>query len=159
VKRDDMSCVYTEYAWDMGWCDPCASQPLSPDELRALGVWWLGETPAPGANPTPFVTRLHVRYDRDHFPQDLVLQETADRTNFQARYVLRHEWTGGGECANARQYRLGLPQRREKEARTLADLTGWELDTIRDNMDLQANWTHRGERFDEVKWWESLWKN
>ena len=159
VKRDDMSCVYTEYAWDMGWCDPCASQPLSPDELRALGVWWLGETPAPGANPTPFVTRLHVRYDRDHFPQDLVLQETADRTNFQARYVLRHEWTGGGECANARQYRLGLPQRREKEARTLADLTGWELDTIRDNMELQANWTRRGERFDEVKWWEGLWKN
>ena len=42
---------------------------------------------------------------------------------------------------------------------TLADLTGWELDTIRDNMELQANWTRRGERFDEVKWWEGLWKN
>ena len=31
---------------------------------------------------TPFLTRLHVRYDRAHFPQDLVLQETADRVNF-----------------------------------------------------------------------------
>ncbi len=159
VAKDDMSCVYTEYAWDMGWCDPCASQPLSPDELRALGVWWLDETPAPGAQATPFVTRLHVRYDRDHFPQDLVFQETADRTNFQARYVLRHEWTGGGDCANARAYRLGLPKRREKDARTLADLTGWELDRIRDNMDLRANWTHEGERFDSVQWWEHIWKN
>ena len=42
-----------------------------------------------------FVTRLHVRYDGAHFPEDLVFQETGDRTNFQGRYVLRHAWTGG----------------------------------------------------------------
>ena len=41
-----------------------------------------------------FLTRLHVRYDAAHFPEDLVFQETADRTNFQGRYVLRHEWKG-----------------------------------------------------------------
>ena len=40
------------------------------------------------------MTRLHVRYDAAHFPEDLVFQETADRTNFQGRYVLRHEWKG-----------------------------------------------------------------
>ena len=40
------------------------------------------------------MTRLHVRYDDAHFPEDLVFQETADRTNFQGRYVLRHEWKG-----------------------------------------------------------------
>jgi hypothetical protein len=34
VKKNDMSVVFTEYAWDMGWCDPCASAPLSPEELR-----------------------------------------------------------------------------------------------------------------------------
>jgi hypothetical protein len=159
VRKDEMSVVYTEYAWDMGWCDPCASEPLSQQELEGLGVWWLNDAAQPGATNVPFVTRLHVRYDRQHFPQDLVFQETADRTNFQARYVLRHEWTGGGDCSNARQYRLGLPKRREKEAATLAELTGWELDRIRDNMDLQANWTHQGERFDNVEWWERLWKN
>jgi len=159
ARKDELSVVYTEYAWDMGWCDPCASQPLSPDELRALGVWWLDDTPAPGTSPTPFLTRLHVRYDRAHFPQDLVLQETADRANFQARYILRHEWTGDGDCANAREYRLGLPQRREKEARTLAELTGWELPEIRERMALQSDWTHRGERLDTVQWWERIWKN
>ena len=159
VKKDDMSVVYTEYAWDMGWCDPCASQPLSQEELRGLGVWWLDDTPAPGTTQIPFMTRLHVRYDRAHFPQDLVFQETADRTNFQARYVLRHEWTGGGECANARQYRLGLPKRRQKEAVTLAELTGWQLERIRNDMALTANWTRQGERLDSVEWWESIWKN
>ena len=32
-----------------------------------------------------FVTRLHVRYDANSFPEDLVLQETKDRSNFQGR--------------------------------------------------------------------------
>ncbi len=41
VKREDMRAVFQEYAWDMGWCDPCASDPLTADELRGLGVFWL----------------------------------------------------------------------------------------------------------------------
>jgi hypothetical protein len=144
---------------DNGWCDPCASEPQSQHQLKALGEWWLDDAPEPGTNNVPFVTRLHVRYDRAHFPQDLVFQETADRTNFQARYVLRHEWTGGGDCANARQYRVGLPKRREKEARTLAELTGWRIEKIRGDMDLLADWTRQGERIDSAQWWEKIWKN
>src|ERR1700687_5349270 len=33
--------VFTEYCWDMSWCDPCAADPLSPEELREAGVFWL----------------------------------------------------------------------------------------------------------------------
>ena len=77
----------------MSWCDPCAADPLSNDELRQLGVFWAdGSAAASRANV--FLTRLHVRYDDAHFPEDLVFQETADRANFQGRYVLRHAWTG-----------------------------------------------------------------
>ena len=47
VTKENMSTVFTEYAWDMGWCDPCAADPLSQDELRNLGVFWLGEAPQP----------------------------------------------------------------------------------------------------------------
>ena len=100
VRKEQMRAVFLEYAWDMGWCDPCAANPLSADELRQLGVFWLttaDPTPARGpGRPVPppaqdvFLTRLHVRYDADHFPEDLTFQETADRTNFQGRYVLRH---------------------------------------------------------------------
>jgi hypothetical protein len=31
-----MTAVFLEYAWDMNWCDPCAADPLSQDELRKL---------------------------------------------------------------------------------------------------------------------------
>src|SRR6202000_3312071 len=29
VNREDMSVLFTEYSWDMGWCDPCAADPLT----------------------------------------------------------------------------------------------------------------------------------
>ena len=149
VTKENMSTVFTEYAWDMGWCDPCAADPLSTDELRNLGVFWLGESgqplpPGPAGRPTimrprpqdVFVTRLHVRYDDAHFPEDLVFQETADRTNFQGRYVLRHEWKGeASACEAARRYVADLPQRREREAQALASLTGWDISEIRKAMD------------------------
>src|ERR1043166_7123004 len=28
VKREDMRAVFVEYAWDLGWCDPCAAKPM-----------------------------------------------------------------------------------------------------------------------------------
>lgn len=56
-----------------------------------------------------FMTRLHVRYDAAHFPEDLVFQETADRSNFQARYVLRHEWQGRRFVSRRRTLSHGRP--------------------------------------------------
>jgi hypothetical protein len=85
-----------------------------------------------------FVTRLHVRYDRDHFPEDLAFQETADRTNFQGRYVLRHAWTGQPSCDAGRAYVVALPGRLEKEAQNLATLTGWDVNDVRRKMGGQA---------------------
>ena len=155
VRREGMEVVFTEYAWDMGWCDPCASEPLSVDELRALGCFWLNDATR-GAGQTPFITRLHVRYDAAHFPEDLVFQETADRTNFQGRYVIRHEWKGEADCPGAREYRATLPDRRAREARNLAELTGWDLNKIRSKMAVAADWSRPADR---MRWWERMWKN
>jgi hypothetical protein len=133
MEIEHMQTILTEYAWDLGWCDPCSSDPLPKGELRKLGVDWLEgpdeERPSEG---NVFVTRLHVRYDREHFPEDLVFQETGDKTNFQGRYVLRHPWRGEAKCEAARDYLKGLPKRREGEARTLASLTGWSIEEIRE---------------------------
>ncbi len=41
VDRENERAVFLEYAWDMNWCDPCAADPLSQQELRELGVFWL----------------------------------------------------------------------------------------------------------------------
>jgi hypothetical protein len=142
VKKEDMRAVFTEYAWDMSFCDPCAANPLSSQELQQLGADWTGGGAVPfprnlfpGSGPQPvFLTRLHLRYDKEHFPEDLVFQETGDRTNFQGRYVLRHAWGGEDACSAVTQYRQQLAQRRENEARTLASLTGWRIEDIRRQM-------------------------
>ena len=155
VKKVDLRAVFTEYAWDMNWCDPCAAEPLSFEELRSLGVFWLTEDPpnriTSGARDA-FVTRMHVRYDAEGFPEDLILQETADSNNFQARYVLRHPWQGDRECPATEEYRRAVLQRQEIEARQLADLTGWDLDEIRAQM-------HLGPKTGgiEERWWQKIW--
>ena len=168
VDRHDMRAVFLEYAWDMNWCDPCAADPLSREELTELGVFWLGggrETPKgrPTVMPPPgggaqdvFLTRLHLRYDGAHFPEDLVFQETADRQNFQGRYVLRHPWTGDSRCEEERAYRRELPRRWEKEAQTLASLTGWDIADIRRKMNLKAGTQVPAEPDDDEPWWKKI---
>jgi hypothetical protein len=166
VVKDDMRTVFLEYAWDMGWCDPCAAEPLSQEELRGLGVFWLGSGGAdPAARPGRpgrfgggggtgvFLSRLHVRYDAAHFPEDLVFQETGDRESFQGRYVLNHPWKGGGTCQAAAAYQRSLRGRWEKEARSLASLTGWSIEEIRAQMNLPAGTARTGDE----PWWKGLW--
>lgn len=163
VKRESERGVFMEYAWDMNWCDPCAANPLSAEELRGLGVFWQ-DSPvpmprgkgfiAPSQTQNVFLTRLHVRYDAAHFPEDLTFQETSDRSNFQARYILRHPWTGADECPAATAYRQQLRERYEREAQTLANLTGWNIGDIRKQMNIAS--LPVGE---EKKWYQKLWSN
>jgi hypothetical protein len=139
VRDADMRAVFTEYAWDTGGCDPCASQPPSPAELAELGTEWAGSQAAAGPGRVAgvgglFVTRLHVRYDAAHFPEDLALMETHDRSNFQARYVLRHPWRGSAACPQATEYRNALQDRFKDEAKNLATLTGWPVQEITQQM-------------------------
>jgi hypothetical protein len=148
VRRQNMNTVFIEYAWDMNWCDPCAADPLSREELKKLGVFWLDNDNNSGGASNAFITRLHVRYDRDHFPDDLVFQTTGDRSNYQARYVLHHPWNGPSECAAATDYRRTLEERREQEARNLNELTGWNINTVRRKMNLTTGAAR------EKKWWE-----
>ena len=171
VNRHDMSAVFLEYAWDMAWCDPCAADPLNAEELQELGVFWLDggngrgrPRPLPGRptilppGPAPqdvFLTRLHLRYDGEHFPEDLVFQETADRENFQGRYILRHPWTGKANCPAARTYRAELRERRERDAQTLASLTGWDIAKIRGKMSMKAEGPADD---DDTPWWKAIWK-
>lgn len=158
VKRESERSAFLEYAWDMNWCDPCAADPLSAEELRGLGVFWQDDNGRVGNDKGQaqhvFLTRLHVRYDAAHFPEDLLFQETSDRANFQARYILRHPWTGTDECPAATAYRRQLRERYEREAQTLATLTGWNIGKIRKAMNL-ASWPS-GE---EKKWYQRLWTN
>ncbi|HEV2719288.1 MAG TPA: DUF2330 domain-containing protein, partial [Thermoanaerobaculia bacterium] len=151
VRREEMRAVFLEYAWNSQWCDPCASDPLSNKELHELGVWWAPNDSNRGGTES-FVTRLHVRYDRAHFPEDLVFQETGDQQNFQARYVLHHPWKGKAACPAAEQYQQTLKVRQETEAKNVAHLTGWKIDSVRKKMNIAAV-----TPAPKKHWWETLW--
>jgi hypothetical protein len=117
TRTEDYRTVFTEYFWNMGWCDPCAAPPLSQEELTKAGVFWLGgdaaqnfnamKTPRPVVPPTYYggaepvmLTRLHVRYTSRTFPEDLMFTQTGDTQNWQARYVIQNPYGGSiSECA------------------------------------------------------------
>ncbi|MGC1344344.1 MAG: DUF2330 domain-containing protein [Candidatus Binataceae bacterium] len=169
VALNDNRAVFTEYVWNMSWCDPCAGPPLSPEDLRALGVFWLGDGagvyngPSPRRGPyvpmyrrfTPgavILTRLHVRYSADTFPEDLMFQETQDQESYQARYVIRDRWTGSPDaCPRAREYFERVHAEQSQEAQNLAELTGWDLNAI-------MKQTGYSESPAQPPWWQGLWQ-
>lgn len=123
--KEDRKVAFLEYAWDMASCDPCSAEPLSNSELKDAGVFWGDKS------NNVFITRLHVRYTRDKFPEDLIFQETSNKENFQGRYILQHPFTGEAKCATGREYKRRLNKRFEQEAQTLAKLTNWNIRDIR----------------------------
>ena len=135
VARDGMSAVYLEYAWPLSVpCDPCSTTLLTPNEFAPLGADWtakVNEDYHGGTVSQGFLTRLHVRYDAAHFPEDLVFQETQDQQPWQARYVVHRRFQGDTSCAAGRRYEKQLLERQAKEVANLASLTGWDPEDIR----------------------------
>jgi hypothetical protein len=100
----------------------------------------------PGGFGQAFLTRLHVRYDRARFPEDLQFQETPDTEQYQARYVT-HVAVKARDvttCSAGRTYLSELRDRWRKENATLADLTGWKPEEIREAM--VEHWERTRER-------------
>lgn len=159
--KEGKNVAFLEYAWDMASCDPCSADPLTPEELKEAGVFWLDSPESdapmrPGSGRRPFVrsssvfvSRLHARYTRDKFPEDLMFQETGNQEFFQGRYILRHPYTGEAKCSQGRQYQRTLPKRFEQEAQTLARLTSWDIRQIRQKLPkIQSQL---------FPWWQRAW--
>lgn len=73
-----------EYAWNIGSCDPCSSEPPAESTLQALGVDW-GEY-------NTYVTRIRARFTPEEATQDLVLYASNMQESSQIRYILyKHE--------------------------------------------------------------------
>jgi Na+-translocating ferredoxin:NAD+ oxidoreductase RnfD subunit len=131
------SVAMLEYAWDVSpannfKCDPCVATAPSTSDLVQAGVWWISRGPDyqgygndDGDNSNKvYFTRLHIRYNRRAFPQDLMFQETPDKENFQARYIITHPATGDLSCEAGKAYLKDLKWRRTEELETLSFLTG-----------------------------------
>ncbi len=124
-ERNRGKAVYLEYSWDISprnfvKCDPCVSPAPNFSDMQRAGAWWVEGS----RDENVHFTRLHVRYNRKSFPQDLKFQTTPNKTNFQARYVLRHPYNGDISCAQGQDYVRKVIDRREAELENLAFYTG-----------------------------------
>lgn len=131
--------VITEYSWAAtpgGMCDPCPPEStlVTPADLALLGGDVVGGNIAQGA----FVlTRMHARYGKNDMKDDLRFREAtpivggrefrndngkleygsskSSVNNFQARYAMRHWWTGAITCKNPQRGVWGGPWRYEEQ--------------------------------------------
>jgi hypothetical protein len=147
-KKENEDVSFLEYAWDVSpqnfmKCDPCIATAPSEQDIVQAGVWWLqkdwsdysdvtGEEEDDGSSRNVHFTRLHFRYNRNHFAQDLVFQTTPNKENFQARYVITHPATGNFTCAAGKQYLQDLKKRRREELNSLTALTGKNIENWQD---------------------------
>ena len=142
-QKENKSVAFLEYAWNVTpinpmKCDPCVGNPPTEQDLVQSGVWWLGnkdwndysdldnEEMENGSRNVHF-TRLHFRYNRNSFAQDLQFQVTPNTENYQARYIITHPASGDFNCADGQKYLKDLRQRRKKELMELTSLTGTNI--------------------------------
>ncbi len=117
--------IVTEYAWTAmnGYhCDPCPTLDVTPEDLMSLGGDLVGGKIATG---NFVLTRLHARYGKDDITDDLRFKAASPITGgreqmgasgaletgaiasaenyFQARYAIRHAWTGPISCKTPRR--------------------------------------------------------
>nr|HEX4318505.1 DUF2330 domain-containing protein [Kofleriaceae bacterium] len=122
--------VVTEYAWTAVpnyHCDPCTNADVSNPDLMTLGGDVVGGQIARG---NFVLTRLHARYGKADMTDDLVFREAkavtggreirtkegleygavpSEQNFFQARYAVRHLWTGPIQCQNPQRGVWGGP--------------------------------------------------
>lgn len=130
-KREGGNSVWLEYSWDLSAtnpvkCDPCNSSLLTYNELKEAGVWWLASSQWGQYQGNLFMTRMHVRYNRSSFPQDLAFQITPNTERYQGRYILRRPAPGPFDCEPGQEYVKNLAGQRSTEVYELASLTGWK---------------------------------
>ena len=119
--------VYLEYAWNVtpSWggvkCDPCVGPPPLTADLSDAGVNWHTN----GSGEQVYFSRLHVRYGRSYFPQDLLFQETPNKEQFQGRYIIRHPAQGDLSCIEGQRYLYELTRRRQQEVQNVVAMAGW----------------------------------
>jgi hypothetical protein len=136
-NKEGKALAMLEYAWDVSpknfvKCDPCVATAPSSQDLVQAGVWWINRDwmnyedawNDDEYSNNVYFTRLHVRYNRKSFPQDLMLQVTPNTENYQARYIITHPATGDFNCDAGKKYLKELKQRRTDELEMLTYLTG-----------------------------------
>jgi hypothetical protein len=135
-ERQGKNVVFLEYAGAISKCDPCT---VPQDEMLKLTEL------LPKIDPfnSSYITRLHVRYTQEQFPQDLEFRIVGQNFNdfteataisekvssfniFQGRYVIRRP-SSAASCIMAR---LSYWKWNKRWTENLIRLTGWNKKEI-----------------------------
>jgi hypothetical protein len=160
-EREQKATSFLEYAWDVSpqnfyHCDPCIATAPSEQDLVQSGVWWLSgkdwtdysdvdNAEPDNGNKNVHFTRLHFRYNRASFPQDLQFQVTPNTETFQARYIITHPATGNFNCTAGKKYLQDLKSRRKEELKQLEFITGTNMNNWQEDMQAQKDETDAKE--------------
>jgi len=141
-----------EFGWNISdnspvKCDPCVAALPTYHDLREAGAFWVGEHPN-AFTGNLYLTRLHFRYNRQTFPQDLEFIETPNKVNFQSRYHYRIPAQGGLACDEAQFYLQELVQYRQQELNNLASAANWDLAPYKDYVQSYKNQLKRTGHMD-----------
>jgi len=123
VEKNPKAAV-TEYAWEPTSCDPCPGPAMNLGDLATFGADVLPKDTA-NTGGQFVLTRLHLRYTKDSLGEDIAFRSAppivggremlgadaklehgampASYNNFQARYAIRHPWTGAIACKEPRR--------------------------------------------------------
>jgi hypothetical protein len=166
-EREQKKVAFLAYAWNVSNCDPCSTTPPTATELKDAGVFWGNNDGSSSINPAirprrpmpqgnTFITRMHVRYTRNKFPEDLMFQETGNQENFQGRYVMNHQFKGDLSCDAGKKYQQLLRPRMEREASNLANLTGWSIRDINSKISFPNTPPKSNPN---PQFWQNIWNN
>ena len=160
--------VFLEYAWDMGWCDPCAADPLSTDELRKLGVFWLDGDGGSGAGADAAGRARRPRGGAATSSSPACTCATTARTSPRT-WCSRRPATARTSraatscatpgpatttCSEADAYRRELRDAaRAARPRPWPRLTGWDINEIR-----RKQGPGPRAAVDDRAWWQRLWQ-
>lgn len=128
-EEQGKNAVFVEYAWNVSpaqpvKCDPCTGTPPVNQDLLMAGIDWIDLNNPYASNI--FFTRLHVRYSRDKFPEDLMFIETPNTQTYQVRHIITHPATGEMQCDEGLEYLMNLKSRRKLELEEMEQLAGWD---------------------------------
>jgi hypothetical protein len=155
-EKEGKNVTMLEYAWNVTpnpnimKCDPCVATVPAAADLVQAGVWWLNgkdwndysnieEDENVDNIRDVYFTRLHVRYNRKNFAQDLNFMLTPNKENYQARYVINHPATGDFSCEAGKNYLKELKKRRKNELENLTTLTGTTYENWTNSLTTNTN--------------------
>ncbi len=129
LEKNGRNVLALEYSWNISGnnsnkCDPCPTNPMSYEELAQAGVFWLDPLDNSYKGDLHF-TRMRVRYDEEHFPQDIQFQATPNTSNYQVRYFITHPYPADLSCPDAFPYYQSVMMRRQEELHSFYKLTNY----------------------------------